>query len=72
MTPPRVNQDDVGAFYEADGGELWRLIAYTDRPTATFERVVPAPTPTGAPMHRTGVVGAPIFDGLRRLVPETP
>lgn len=61
--PPRMSDDDVGAYYIDEAGVAWRLVGYCRHPTATLENVA-----TGE--RRGGAVGAPIFNGLRRLVAE--
>lgn len=74
MASPRFTEADVGEFYVGEAGDLWRLIGFADRPTATLERVTPPATSfiLGHRERRGGVVGAPIFEGFRKLVPEEP
>lgn len=72
---PRMSEGDVGSFYLDDRGDIWRLIAYCDRPTATLERVTIDGRPavsTNRPAQVAGAVGAPIFHGYRRLTPDGP
>lgn len=75
MTPPRMTKEDVGEYYQDAHGGVWRLISYADQPTATLERLDPHDIATAdgyRPARTSGVVGAPIFDGFRRLVPQDP
>lgn len=55
MRPPRMTADDVGDYYVDAQGAIWRLVGYASQPT---------------PARVGGVVGAPIFEGFRKLVPE--
>ncbi len=75
MTPPRFTEDDVGKFYADEKGDLWQLIAYASSPTATLERVTGQDAQVERDPRRDridAVVGAPLFDGFRKLVPEEP
>lgn len=69
---PRITADDVGSYYIDEAGNLWRLVSYADKPTAVLERVDNDGTEIPRPQRRGGVVGAPIFEGFRKLVPEEP
>jgi hypothetical protein len=65
-SPPRMTTDDVGDYYVYEDGSIWQLVSFSDRPTATLERV----NKDCGPDRRGGVVGAPVFAGFRKLVPE--
>lgn len=75
MTPPRFTGDDVGDYYADAKGDLWRLIGYSDAPTASLERVTGDDQQVRDVSRRDrvgGAVGAPIFEGFRKMVPEEP
>lgn len=46
---------------------------FCEHPTATLERMGHSSHPpnSGGPERRGGAVGAPIFNGFRKLVPES-
>jgi hypothetical protein len=67
---PRLNEDTVGDYFVRADGTLWRHISYADRPTATLEHVADDRSDIAGAQRVGGVVGAPIFAGFRRLVPE--
>ena len=58
-----MGEKDLGEFYIDAERRVWQLITYTDQPTATLQRVDDPSIRVG------GVVGAPIFQPYRRLVP---
>lgn len=72
---PWFHHDDIGSYYADEKGDLWQLIAYTPNPTATLERVTGQDQQVEREPRRDridAVVGAPLFDGFRKLVPEGP
>lgn len=72
MAPPLMTGDDLGAFYAGPSGSIWRLITYSDQPTATLECVF-SPV-RGDDLGRGGIVverdseGAVELSRGRRLV----
>ena len=34
-----MNEDDVGKFFKDSEGNLWRMVIFCSRPTATLEKV---------------------------------
>lgn len=61
----RFTLADLGDYYLGPDGKIWRLVVFTDQPTGTLERV------DDSSRRRSGVVGASIFDGYRKLVPAS-
>lgn len=73
MPPPQFTGDDVGDYYVDEAGDLWRLVAYWSGPTASLERVTGENRQVTDASRRDrvgGGVGAPIFGGYRKLVPQ--
>lgn len=64
-----MNAGDVGHYFLGPEGGVWRMIGYCALPTATLECVYDAGR-DDVPPRVGGAVGAPIFDGFRRLTPE--
>lgn len=65
-----LTEADFNAVWVDDNGRLYHLVMFSDQPTCTFE---PIEIPDGDDprLHRIGgVVGAPIFNGMRRLRSE--
>ena len=63
-----LDEKSVGSYFTDDSGRLWRLIAYSDGPSVTFEAV----TPENSNLREMvgGVVGSPFVNRFHRLVPE--
>ncbi len=69
--PPRITEDDMNSYFVHDDGSVWRVVTYAAQPTATLECLYGRASCSEHYHHRIGgVVGAPIFAGLRKLVPE--
>lgn len=69
MSAPRMSREDLGGFYIHQDGSVWRLISYCSYPTATLQCVY-ADDDHVRGTRRDGAIGAPIFDGFKRLVGE--
>lgn len=67
MSIPRVTVNDVGSLWLGPDGEPWRLIAFCEYPSVTWERLTGL-AETFHKEQRGGAVGSPITDGFRRLV----
>lgn len=67
-----IGTETVGKYFVDERGELWKHIAYSDRPTATLERVSePQFVAMGdAESRMTAVVGSQLLDGFTLLIPE--
>ena len=61
-----MREADVGEYYLDAANNVWRLISYTDQPTATLQ-MVRAPE-----FRRSGVVGSPVLQEFRRLAEVHP
>ena len=58
-----MKEEDIGQFYTTDGTDVWQLVTYTDRPTASMENV-------RTQERRGGVVGCPNLQPFKKLVTE--
>ena len=54
---------ELGGFYEDGMGQVWEVAVICEHPTMSLENVK-----TGQRVG--GAIGAPIFDGFVKLVPE--
>jgi hypothetical protein len=61
MTWP--SETTVGRYWVDGKGRVWKHISYAAQPTATLELV-------GTSERKRGVVGSPILEEFRLLVPE--
>lgn len=59
-----IDASDVGRFFVGTDGDVWMIVAYSELPTVSFERVRDGE-------RRGGVVGSPNVSGFERLVPES-
>lgn len=69
MTPRPVGKDDINAVFQRNDGTLWRLVAYAEQPTVTFEEVAPSGR-RGEHAQASCVVESPLAREFTRLVPE--
>lgn len=72
MSAPRITRDDLGKIFQHSDGSVWRCVWFTAEPMAALERLrgTDGATFIGDGDQLIAVVGAPIFDGFERLVPE--
>ena len=56
----KLDEKEIGKYY-TNGKGVWRLIIYTDHPTATFENL-------DTKQRVGGVVGSPIVHEFKELV----
>lgn len=57
-------EEDFNDFWLGPDGNVWKLITFADKPTATFARV------DDPSIQKGGVQGSPILADFRRLRPE--
>ena len=58
-----IDKDSVGGLFTTDGRDAWRLISYSDQPTAVMENLE-------TKERTSGVVGCLNLQPFKRLVEE--
>ena len=69
MNNPKIDETTVGDFYLDNENRLYRLLSYTNRPTAGFQRILTS----GEQREKVdlhGAVGCLLFADLKHLIPE--
>jgi hypothetical protein len=75
MSSPHVTGDDLGNYFEDGEGRLWKMISYTDQPTAQFQLVDGDDDTPKPPRGRSTVdfvIGSANYNACNfaRLVPQ--
>ena len=56
-----MTEEDVGCFFKDPDGILWRMITFSDRPTAKLQKV------GDDNVVKVGAIGSYMFDGFVKL-----